>query len=540
MIRILSRYFYTIKNLKLIQIYYLFFYNLYKPKIIFNKNLNIKVDKIKVNFLKNDFTPFIDINKKNYTFNNITFKTDKNFNTHTKDKLWIYHLHYFDFLNSNKVNFKIKVGKINNWIRYQSISFDERFDSYPLSIRIVNFIKFAIENNYHKKYFLNSIFNQFEYLQNRIEYNIQGNHLLTNIKALIFSGVFFHNNLTNEWTNKLLVILEIELKKQFTSNSFHKEGSLLYQRIILEDLFDIYLLIKNSNLSYHYEFLIPYIEGISKSCQYLYFSKYNINNFNDSFKRNDLTPDNILFKNIKREFPKFDTNEDFLINKDWKIFSKFDYKIIINSFDDFLEYQPGHIHASLLAFELEIKNVKIFSNKGVSTYEDNLKRKLERSTRSYNTLQINTDNIHDTWKSFRLGRRAKIQKNRTIFKDNKYKISLSHDGYYKKYKTYHKRNFILEENIITIIDSLNNNFQTRKHNVNVRYYVEKSAKLEVINNKKIKMLIKNVIVYLTFSSDVYIRNTYISRGINSRIKSKVIIIPYTGNNLNTKIVWKQK
>ena len=64
-----------------------------------------------------------------------------------------------------------------------------------MSIRIVNFIKFSLKNNYHNQKFLNSIFDQTINLSKKLEYNIQGNHLLTNIKSLIFSGVFLRMRL---------------------------------------------------------------------------------------------------------------------------------------------------------------------------------------------------------------------------------------------------------------------------------------------------------------------------------------------------------
>lgn len=540
MIKNLSRYFFTIKYLKFIQIYYLIIYKIYKPRIKFNKNLNFNIRQIKVNFLKNEMVPFTIKNANKYEFNNINYKIDKNLNANTKDKLWIYHLHYFDFLNSKKIDSKTKIKKINNWINIQNKIFDERYDPYPLSLRLVNFIKFSIENDYYNKKFINSIYNQFTFLKKRIEYNIQGNHLLTNLKAIIFSSIFFRDNFNINLDITILRTLKNELNNQFTSNFFHKEGSLLYQRIILEDLFDIYLLIKNSNIKIPYNFLIIFIKGIYKSSYYLYFSNFKINHFNDSFIRKDLTSENKLFKKIKKEFPDIQINDEYFISNNWIIYKKFDYKMIINSFDNFLYYQPGHIHASLLSFELEIKKIKVFSNRGVSTYADNLKRKIERSTRSYNTLQINTDNIHDTWKSFRIGRRAKIIDSQIKSISNKIFISLSHNGYYQAYRTYHKRNFILEENKITIIDSLNKDFKSSKQNVKVRFYPDKNAILKIIDSKNILMNVNNLTLNLSFSNKFHIRNTYISKGINSKFRSKVITLPYIEQELITKISWKKK
>ena len=59
--------------------------------------------------------------------------------------------------------------------------------------------------------------------------------------------MFFENAIANKWLSSGLDLLKKELSTQFTNNYFHKEASLLYQRIILEDLFDIYQILLTSN-----------------------------------------------------------------------------------------------------------------------------------------------------------------------------------------------------------------------------------------------------------------------------------------------------
>lgn len=535
MIKKIDRYIQTIRYLKTRQIFYLLFYRLYKPKIKFDNEIITPITKIKINFHKNNYNPFENITKNIIKFHNKNYVVNKDLCIKEDDKLWFYHLHYFDYLNSKKINSILKKKIIDKWLRAQNRVFDNRFDAYPLSLRLVNFIKFAYTNSFYERSYLKSIYNQFIYLNKILEFHIQGNHLLTNIKALIFCGIFFNDKYSKKILNSSLILLKREIFSQFDNKFIHKEGSTLYCTILLEDLLDIYYLIKHANIkNQYYIFLKDIIPKIYETNSFFYFSDFRINKFNDSFLRDDITPYKIISNTILNEFNIKPYNKNFSLNNGWIIVKDFDYKIIINGFDNFLQYQPGHIHASLLSFELEIKNEKIFSNKGVSTYNDNLIRKLERSSRAYNTLQINTENIHDVWKSFRVGRRSKIIDRKFKKYNNKYYISLAHDGYKKSFNVTHKRIFILEKRKITIIDKID-----RKINAKIcsRFYTDKKFNIKKINNKSLLLKSRLNNLHIKSNSDTNFRNTYVSNGINNTFESNLITMNIEKNISKTIIKW---
>ena len=57
-----------------------------------------------------------------------------------------------------------------------------------VSLRIVNWIKWIINNNISDKDIISNLYSHF--LESNIEYNILANHLIANAKALIFGGLF--------------------------------------------------------------------------------------------------------------------------------------------------------------------------------------------------------------------------------------------------------------------------------------------------------------------------------------------------------------
>ena len=67
-------------------------------------------------------------------------------------------------------------------------------------------------------------------------------------------------------------------------------------------------------------------------------------------------------------------------------------------------HQPGHSHACTLSFELSSKSKTIFRN--LESQYNNSQRLKDRSSESYNMLQVGKINSNEVWDSFRVGNRA--------------------------------------------------------------------------------------------------------------------------------------
>ena len=90
-------------------------------------------------------------------------------------------------------------------------------------------------------------------------------------------------------------------------------------------------------------------------------------------------------------------------------------KIRTNNYELFIDvgkigpsYQPGHGHSDTFNFDLIRNGKPFFVDTGVSTYEKNEKRQLERSTHSHNTVIIGNDEQTEIWGGFRVARRANV------------------------------------------------------------------------------------------------------------------------------------
>ena len=112
-------------------------------------------------------------------------------NSQKASKLWMYNLHYFDFLYANHQEEARNESLIDHWIDHNPPANGIAWDSYPTSLRIVNWIKWCLAGNINSTKILDSLYLQSDWLSKRVEHHIEGNHLFANGKALLFAGLFF-------------------------------------------------------------------------------------------------------------------------------------------------------------------------------------------------------------------------------------------------------------------------------------------------------------------------------------------------------------
>ena len=439
----------TLLHLKPIQIYYRIFYFI-KKKIPLKSNFKKKVDcKQDLEWTNSIifFSTYSPI-KKSFTFLNLEYQFENNidWNYSKYGKLWTYNLNYFEFLNQDNVTKDIGLDLIFKYINYDSILLDGK-EPYPVSLRIINWIKFLsqnkINNNQINKFLLNDCY----FLYNNLEYHLLGNHLLENAFSLLFSSYYFKNYKFYKKSRKLLFK---ELNEQILNDGGHFELSPMYHNIILNRLLDSIKLIQlNNQFKDHKLFyflkdkaslMLSWIENIT-------YSSGTFPMFNDSAKGLSFEPKLLLNYakslglNVKK-VPLSDSGYSKVI--------KSNYELIVDVGNIGPDYQSGHAHSDTFNFELHVNELPIIVDTGISTYENNNIRKLERSTYSHNTVMIGESEQSEVWGSFRVGRRAKV----IDLNITENKIYASHDGYRRK-GIIHSRSFRCFKNKIIIIDELN-------------------------------------------------------------------------------------
>ena len=178
-----------------------------------------------------------------FTFLNETHavKSASDWNQPSRPKLWLYNLHYFADLNAEDASSRHHwhCQMIDRWIAENPPVAGNAWEPYPLSLRIVNWVKWGLQGNELKTFWQDSLALQARYLYQRIEWHLLGNHLLANAKALIFAGSYFSGPEAERWLTKAHTILQRQLTEQILADGGHFERSPMYHSLILEDLLDL-------------------------------------------------------------------------------------------------------------------------------------------------------------------------------------------------------------------------------------------------------------------------------------------------------------
>jgi uncharacterized heparinase superfamily protein len=184
-------------------------------------------------------------------------------------------------------------------------------------------------------------------------------------------------------------------------------------------------------------------------------------------------------------------------------------------------YQPGHSHADNLQFILHASNRPIIVDTGISTYEKNERRQLERSTCSHNTISIDNENSSQVWSGFRVGKRAKT----TILKDSPNSVKAIHDGFKSK-KILCEREIRKEKNNIIVIDNIVG--RTSKVKIEGHLHFHPDVEIELDNNKII--LNKNLLLEFSNETCLTLSDYEYCQGFNHLIPAKKIIYTFQGEN----------
>jgi len=177
-------------------------------------------------------------------------------------------------------------------------------------------------------------------------------------------------------------------------------------------------------------------------------------------------------------------------------------------------YQPGHAHADELNFELFYKGAPVIVDTGISTYEKNQRRLLERSTESHNCIVVNAINSSDVWSGFRVGKRAKVQ----LIQDDR-TITAQHFGYYPIIVN---RSFQTLDGPIVITDELKNT--PKSFEASGKLHLHPDINIERVDNNTV-ILSNNLGVKFESSSetiDVSVSEYKYAKGYNCLITAKVI------------------
>ncbi|MFZ0395273.1 MAG: heparinase II/III family protein [Terracidiphilus sp.] len=374
-------------------------------------------------------------------------------NPHGTTRLWRYNLHYFDYVLDLGVLAKWRndeqAGKtlrklIGDWIESNPVGAGVGWHSYPVSRRIVNWLQSASlasdaidwDGSGFRKTWTQSLFQQAHYLEDHLEVDLSGNHLLANAKALFFAGVFWGNEIGARWREKGLGLLWDGLKEQILEDGGQYERSPMYQAIVLQDYLQVIHLLHVEGRQ-----TPSWVQGRLILMADFLFSMLHpdgeISLFADAAFGIAYEPFDVLaaaehlldvsgrwagavpgpFSSLvqvpcgkvasvsnshvgQSSLPA--TGYFSLLN------GEEGDKFIIDGKPMGPDHLPAHGHCSLFSYELSIAGERFIVDSGVEEYEAGPWRDFWRSTRAHNTVSVDGAEQSEIWASFRVGQRTRL------------------------------------------------------------------------------------------------------------------------------------
>ena len=376
-----------------------------------------------------------------------------------------YNLHYFDDLTAKDASERREWHSelIARWIVENPPAQGVGWEPYPLSLRIVNWIKWLLAGNRLPQAQLNSLAFQARSLEKQLEFHLLGNHIWANAKALIFAGAFFSGPEADGWLHRGSRLLEREIAEQVLPDGGHFELSPMYHSILLEDLLDIV------NLSREYGLrAIPGIEDTIKRMQgwlrVMCHPDGEISFFNDAAFGIASRPQEIDDFASRLGLPAAtipDQRVIHLVDSGYVRVKFPNHVMLIDVANAGASYQPGHSHADTLSFEWSLAGQRAFVNSGTSCYGTSAERVRQRGTAAHNTVIVDQQDSSEVWSGFRLARRAVpfgLSINETA---DRVTINCSHSGYRRlPERVTHTRKWLIQASTFSVSDLVSPKFAT--------------------------------------------------------------------------------
>jgi uncharacterized heparinase superfamily protein len=411
----------------------------------------------------------------------------KDWNNLQREKLWLYNLHYFDVLNAHGSTEQGDWHRslMTSWIKDNPPGYGNGWEPYPLSLRIVNWIKWGLAGNHLEEMWVESLAVQVRYLAKRLEWHLLGNHLFANTKALVFAGIFFEGKEANGWLAKGLKILDREIDEQILADGGHFERSPMYHSIIFEDLLDLL------NLFAAYPDALPVRwqsfpgrvqVAVVKMRDWLTRMTHpdgRIALFNDAAFDIAPSPTELQAYAVRLGLEEGHLHQKIvtqMAESGYVRCEQGDTMLIVDVGEIGPDYLPGHAHADTLGFEMSLYGWRVFVDSGTSCYGSSVERLRQRSTGAHNTVEIDGQDSSEVWGGFRVARRARPKSIRVIEEDSQILICAAHDGYSRlPGRPLHYREWCLTTGSLTVRDTIEGIFNKAV----ARYHVHPNVTIEV-------------------------------------------------------------
>ena len=344
-------------------------------------------------------------------------------------QLWRMNLHYMEYLEAlDDEAFRDLVAQ---WIAdnppYAPGSTGDGWNAYALSLRVVVWMQqVAARLERLPPAFValaeRSIAAQLVYLERHLETDIGGNHLIKNIKALVWAGAFFAGPQAEAWRRRGLALLKRELGRQTLIDGVHYERSPSYHAQVLADLAEIRHALGPDPMTKTLDEVLPWM---AQPLADLTHPDGLPALFNDAGLSMAYPPGRCLEAagGGSAAQPVFAYDDaGYYGMRTERLYLVADMGPIGPP------ELPAHAHGDVGSFELSVGGNRLVVDQGVFEYVAGERRRRSRTAASHNVLHIEGGDQAEFFGAFRCGRMPEVSAEYEPLADG-FRLRGRHDGY---------------------------------------------------------------------------------------------------------------
>lgn len=370
-------------------------------------------------------------------------------------KKWLMELHTFNFLEGRSGTDEIDL--IHNWIDNNTDCSGPGWHPYMTSQRISNWLKWGLSGSAPDSAVCGSIAQQLRYLLQVLFYDELDHKLFNNGKALVFAGLCLDHVDAGSWLKRGMALTQRFSRELVGDDGGYIGLSPMYHCTLLNDMLDV------ANLLQTFRQPVPddLVRAITSATRWLTCMCHpdgQIALFNDAAFTVAPEPKQLHDYARRLGFPVAPAPENSLQHLDASGFVRIASGGAVALLDIGRigpDHFPSHGHADTFTFELSLNGQRLFVDTGLSTYEHLPARLWERGTAAHNTVQVDGRNSSDVWQLFKVGRRARISGLTVQASGAECRVSATHDGYCRVLRPLlHRREWRVSDGELRITDCL--------------------------------------------------------------------------------------
>ena len=346
-------------------------------------------------------------------------------------RLWRFHLHYWDWAwglvgDSDRLAARALFVRLwRSWRASAGFGRGDAWHPYPTALRAWSWCglyrDLAVGSDIEPD-FVAALAVHAGFLRRHLEYDLGGNHLIKDLKALVGLAVFFANE---RLLRLALGRLTRELTRQVLADGGHYERSPAYHCQVLADLMDVADLLSASGQPPIRE-ITEAVELMRRWLGAVLGPDGQVPLLNDGYPvdRELLTalrpgPDPVTPASPLHVLAA--TGLVRAVAGGWHLLADVGLPCPPSL--------PGHAHADTLGCLLYVDAVPLLIDTGTSTYEPGPVRRHERSTAAHSTVEVDGTDSTEVWSVFRAGRRARVSGLTARVDSSSVSCEAAHDGF---------------------------------------------------------------------------------------------------------------